>query len=86
MDKHINDNITNAFKIDPQKKLLINTLLKQNQTAEEYIRLIADRLQIDKENIVIENCNAKVFFQEKLNVDFFASIFPYQIEEDVLPQ
>ncbi len=86
MDKHINDNIANAFKINPHKKLLINNLLKANQSLEEYKKIIAHRLQITEENIEVVNCAAKSFFTEKLNIDFFASLFPDSLEEEVLPQ
>jgi hypothetical protein len=86
MDKHINDNITNAFKLDPNKKLLINSLFKENNELDSFKKILASRLQINEESIIIVNANAKVFFNDNMNINFFASLFTDAIEEEILPQ
>lgn len=89
LDKHINDNIANAFKINPHRKLLINCYYSGNSFKEdEYKNDIALRLGINSStNIHVLNKKAKDFFCEDLNIDFFASLFPESNEEvDILPE
>lgn len=88
LDKHINDNLTNAFKIDPRRKLLINCYYTEASFKEnEYKLEISKRLEIEPEHIHLLNKRAKDFFNENLNVDFFASLFPDSSEEaGVLPE
>ncbi len=86
MDKHINDNLSNAFKINPAKKLLINNWIPGEEKDEEYIAKIASRLEIDTNSIILKNQKAKDFFNESLNINYFSSVFPEdQEEKGVLP-
>jgi len=86
-DKHINDNLANAFKINPNTKLIINCLNK-NTSDDDYKKAIAERLGItNKNSIHIFNKPAKDFFNDDLNIDTFASFFPDSHDEvDVLPE
>lgn len=86
MDKHINDNLINAFKINPERKLLINSLFGQAEDVQSQKNKLATRLGIKQENIFIENKCAKDFFNENLNVNYFSTLFPENIEENgILP-
>jgi hypothetical protein len=90
MDKHINDNLTNAFKLDSNRRLLVNIFEKNDSEDEKKIEerttsLLAERLQIQPDKINIINSPAKDFFENKLNVDFFSSLFPDEIQEEELP-
>jgi hypothetical protein len=86
MDKHINDNLSNAFKINPNKKLLINNLLKDTEKQREYLVNISERLKIPLDKITLKSESAKEFFNSSLNLNYFSSLFPDDAEEsDVLP-
>ncbi len=88
-DKHINDNLANAFKINPKRKLLINCYnTLQSFTDEKYKEEIGKRLGIvDINDIHIFNKPAKDFFNEDLNIETFSSLFPDSSEEvEVLPE
>lgn len=87
LDKHINDNIANAFKINPHRKLLINCFNTADSfNVDTYKKEIAARLGItDTSDIYILNKKAKNFFSENFNIDFFASLFPNIEESEVLP-
>jgi len=85
MDKHINDNLTNAFRLDSTKRLLVNIYDPSDPTGEKNKAIIAQRLQINQEHITIQNCPAKDFFTSNLNVNYFSTLFPEEKTEDVLP-
>jgi len=88
LDKHINDNIANAFKINPHRKLLINCYYPEESfRVTEYQSEIAEKLGITNiSDIHILNKRAKEFFNDELNIDYFASLFPESTEEiGVLP-
>lgn len=86
MDKHINDNLINAFRLDPNKILLVNILAKEPNAEEKWKSTIAQKLQIDETRIVIVNKHAKEFFETNLNVDYFSSLFPAEeIDDTPLP-
>ncbi|MBS1585856.1 MAG: SIR2 family protein [Bacteroidetes bacterium] len=86
-DKHINDNLISAVKNDPDKRLLINVFERDKLEKEDEIKSdISDKIGIAKANITLINSCAKDFFNAKLNIDYFSSIFPEQDSEiDVLP-
>lgn len=86
-DKHINDNLISAVKNDPDKRILVNVFEPQKNGKENEIRLeLANKIGISVDNIQIVNCPAKDFFTDKLNLDYFSSIFPEQdAEVDILP-
>jgi hypothetical protein len=85
MDKHINDNLINACRLDRAKKILVN-LYDRNITEEASKKNIAEKIQIDESRIIIQNLPAKDFFNQHLNIDYFASLFPQENEEEsVLP-
>lgn len=89
MDKHINDNLVNAFKLDANKRLLLNIYQPgiSDDAIETFKAFVSGRLSIDKSLITIVNAPAKNFFNENLHVDYFSSLFPEEvIEEDILPQ
>ena len=85
MDKHINDNLTNAFRLDPQKQILVNIHEHGDIDGQKAKRTIAEKLQINERQIEIKNCPAKDFFNNNLNVDYFSSLFPDEDSEEVLP-
>lgn len=74
LDQHINDNLISAFRLDNKKKLLVNVYEKES--VESIKNKIATRLSINVENVLVENTFAKSFFEEKLNIEYFASLFP----------
>lgn len=85
-DKHINDNLISAIKNDPNKRLLVN-FYEQPFNEEKVTVGIVEKLGIARENVTIVNNFAKEFFNSKMNIEFFSSIFPEQDSEiDVLPQ
>ncbi|MGN6713905.1 SIR2 family protein [Anaerocolumna jejuensis] len=89
LDKHINDNISNAFKINPNRKLLVNCYNPDPSFDDaKYQTELARRLSIsDKNSIHVLNKKAIDFFNNDLNIDFFASLFPGTTEEiSVLPE
>lgn len=89
LDKHINDNISNAFKINPHRKLLINCYYGEPTFNENDYQLeIAMRLGIpDHQSVRVINKRAKDFFNQDLNIDFFATLFPGASEEvGILPE
>lgn len=88
-DKHINDNLANAFKINPNRKLMINCYNREESfTMEQYKEDICRRLGITDNNAIhIYNKPARDFFNEDLNVDTFSSLFPDSSDEaEVLPE
>lgn len=87
LDKHINDNLANAFKINPNKRLLINCYFPDPFDENIYKLQISKRLEVDSDHIHILNKKAKYFFNDDLNINFFASLFPDSNEEaDILPE
>lgn len=82
MDKHINDNLINAFKINPDRILLVNTLLNPEDNIESYKEKLSKKLSIKIENIVIENMVAKEFFEKKLNIEYFSTLFGEENEQE----
>lgn len=86
-DKHINDNLTSAIKSNPEKRLLVNVYEPQKRGEEHLIiESLVDRFSIPKEHVTVVNCPAKEFFNTKLSLDYFSSIFPEEDSEmDVLP-
>ncbi|MGC4036045.1 MAG: SIR2 family protein [Chitinophagaceae bacterium] len=89
LDRHINDNISNAFKINPNRKLLVNCFYPEESFKEtDYKAELEQRLGIsDNASIRIINKKAKDFFNQDLNIDFFASLFPDgSAEVSVLPE
>ena len=85
MDKHINDNLINAFRLDPSKRLLVNVYERDNENGERMLDLISEKLQIKKERITLANFPAQEFFNNKLNVEYFASLFPAENTGEQLP-
>jgi len=88
-DAHINENIKNALRLNPNKHLLVNVfehtngLLKNDDAIQ---REIADRVGIAPEAVSVMNMSARQFFNDFLNVNYFASLFPtIDAESDVLP-
>ncbi len=87
-DKHINDNLANAFKINPKRKLMINCYNPADSfSITEYKSELGRRLGIaDLDSIHIYNKPAKDFFNVDLNIDTFSSLFPDSSkEESILP-
>lgn len=86
MDKHINDNLANAFKLDKSKKLLVNVFEPKKEDTE-IVAEIARVLDIDDlKSITVKNKKAKEFFENDLNIKYFSSLFEITArEEDVLP-
>lgn len=87
MDKHINDNLINAFRLNPDKKLLVNIFEQEDSDGSRAKSTIAERLQIGTDRIEVKNCPAKEFFNTYLNIEYFSSLFPEENSEDeVLPE
>ncbi|WP_438939891.1 SIR2 family protein [Chitinophaga hostae] len=85
-DQHINDNLISAFKNDSDKRLIVN-VYETNTSDENIANVLSQKLGINNNNITVVNTFAKDFFNEKLNIDYFSSIFPNEDAEiDVLPQ
>lgn len=84
-DKHINDNLISAIQLDPNKRLLINVYEGESFDTNAYKTSIGDLLGIEVQNIFVENLNAKKFFTDKLNLDYFSSLFPEEEDADILP-
>jgi len=82
MDEHINDLIKYGLKDNPNKKLVIN-LLNTREENLEIIKIIAERLKINENQIVLFNKPAEIFFSNDLRVSTFASLFDF--DEDNLP-
>lgn len=86
MDRHINDNLINAFKLDSNKKLLVNVFDSNDIDGSVSKASIAEKLQIDANRVTVINARASDFFNSNLNVDYFSSLFPDEVEEkEVLP-
>lgn len=85
MDRHINDNLINAFGLDPKKRLLVNVFEKNDNDGIKMKAKIAEKLQIKEDQIEIKNCCAREFFTSYLNVDYFSSLFPEDSNDEVLP-
>lgn len=78
MDSHINDNLINAFKIDPNKKILVNVFEKEGADGSKTREFVAKKLDIQLERVEVVCCPAK---------QFFPSLFPDSEDVDeVLPQ
>jgi hypothetical protein len=75
LDQHINDNLISAFKLDNTKKIIINVYYDNESEVEKFKQRIVEKIGVKEENLVIENMFAKKFFNEKLNVDNFSSLF-----------
>jgi hypothetical protein len=85
LDKHINDNIASAVKLDSTKKLLVN-VLESDDKIESIYKRITENIGIDRKNIKIENKTAKSFFDENLTLDYFSSLFENEEKgENILP-
>lgn len=82
LDQHINDNLISAFKLDPKKKLLVNIYDKDIDLKKKRQDLI-EKLSIKSENLILENRRAMEFFETKLNLEYYASLFPE--DEDTEP-
>lgn len=82
MDKHINDNIVNACKLDNKKKLLINIYDPAPLADDKWVEFVSKKLQLNAERFTIRNKHAKDFFNEELNVEYFSTLFPNEDEED----
>jgi hypothetical protein len=86
MDRHINDNFINAFRLDPNKRLLVNIYDTEAGADDKWKNCIADRLQIPEGHISVVNKKAVDFFSQDMHVDFFSSLFPDESDEaEVLP-
>jgi len=81
MDKHINDNLINACRLDPSKMILVN-IFDNGIPIEVSKKAIATRLQINESRLIIQNCPAKEFFSQKLNIDYFSSLFPQENDSE----
>lgn len=87
MDKHINDNLTAAFRLNPNKMLLVNIYDQEDVEGAKIKKMIAEKLQIRADQIKIVNCTTKEFFNNNLNIDYFSSLFPEEnVDEEILPQ
>jgi SIR2-like domain len=85
MDKHINDNLENAFRLDKNKRILIN-LFDNNLDEENFKSSLSKKLKISSDRITLKNCKAKEFFNDSLNIDFFSNLFSTDIlDESILP-
>jgi hypothetical protein len=85
MDKHINDNLISAFKLDTNKRLLVNIYDSEDPNGDKIKQTISERIQISKDQITIQNAFAKDFFTDNLNMDYFSSLFPEEDIEEILP-
>jgi hypothetical protein len=87
LDKHINDNLANAFKINSSRKLIINCY-NPGQSDEVYKKTVNEKLGInDQDAIHIFNKPAKDFFNEDLNIETFSNLFPDSHDEvEILPE
>jgi hypothetical protein len=86
MDKHINDNLINAFRLDSNKKLLVNVFDPKDNDGRQARIDISNKLQISEDRVFVVNGRAIDFFNAKLNVDYFSSLFPEENDEaEVLP-
>jgi hypothetical protein len=87
MDRHINDNLINAFRLDPGKRLLVNIFDSEGVDGEKTRHSIAGKLQISPVQVTVVNARALDFFTNNLNVEYFSSLFPEQSDEaGVLPE
>jgi hypothetical protein len=89
-DTHINENLIGAIKNDSNKQLLVNVYERDatsTPTSDDKIKAdLIGKLGVSAANLTIFNGCAREFFNEKMNVDYFASIFPEQDSEiEVLP-
>jgi len=86
LDRHINDNLINAFRLDPHKRLLVNIYDPSDANGEKMKATVAEKLQMSADRITILNKKAIEFFNTDMNVGYFASLFPEESEEaEVLP-
>lgn len=82
LDQHINDNLISAFRLDHKKKLVVNVYERDN--AEIIKKKIANKLSINEANITVENMCANRFFEDKLNVVYFSSLFPEEGDNELI--
>ena len=80
-DEHINGLIEQAIKQDDTKRV-ISVMKGTNKTESELKEFIASRLNISVDKIIIEQSEAKDFFENKLNLEYFTQIFPIENDED----
>ena len=84
-DKHINDNLSSAIQLDPNKRILVNLYEDTSFDLEVYIQNLSTTLKINADNIKAINCSAKDFFTTNLNLEYFSSLFPEEDDENILP-
>ncbi|ACU04005.1 SIR2 family protein [Pedobacter heparinus] len=84
-DQHINDNLSSAIELDPNKRILVNVYECDSFDQDSYIKNLSALLKINSENITVQNCSAQEFFNNCLNLEYFSSLFPDDDNENVLP-
>jgi hypothetical protein len=84
-DKHINDNLSSAIQLDPNKRILVNLYEDTSFDLEVYVQNLSTTLKINSDNIKAINCSAKDFFTTNLNLEYFSSLFPEEDDENILP-
>ena len=81
-DEHINGLIEQALKQDSNKKIL--SVMKGTEKEErELKKFIANKINIPNDKIIIEKSEAKAFFENKLNLEYFTEIFPIEENGDL---
>ena len=81
-DDHINGLIEQALKQDDSKKIL-SVMKGTKKTETELKDFIASKINITNDKIIIEKSEAKAFFENKLNLEYFTHIFPIEDDDDV---
>ncbi len=81
-DQHINDTLISAFQLDKNKKLLVNVLEGSEEKEEKFRNNLIQKLGLSEQSVIIQNIPAKDFFETKLNVDYFSSLFPEQSDNE----
>ena len=81
-DEHINGLIEQALKQDKNKKIL-SVMKGTKKTDVELKEFITDKINISEERIIIEKSEAKVFFESKMNLDYFTKIYPMEQNNDI---
>ncbi|HLP37087.1 SIR2 family protein [Lacibacter sp.] len=82
LDQHINDNLISSFRLDKQKKLLVNVYYDDKKDEEALRRKLINKIGVKEENLKIENKFAKDFFTENLNTDFFSTLFSEESDNE----
>lgn len=82
LDQHINDNLISAFKLDKNKKIIVNIYSTATDEQEAFEKRIINKIGVREENLRVENKTAKDFFNQNLNIEYFSTLFKQEKDNE----